>query len=85
MLEVSVSEAKRDFTKVLKAVQEGEATIITKRGKPVGAMMGFDEFQKLRRLAAYNSLLQLSQDLSGCGTTATELYQQSRRELEEAA
>ena len=85
MRKMSVSEAKRDFTNLLRTVQEGEATIITKRGKPVGAIMEFDESQKLRRLAAYNSLLQLSQDLSGCGTTATELYQRSRRELEEAA
>lgn len=85
MREMSVSDAKRDFTNVVKTVQEGEATIITKRGKPVGAMMDFQEFQKLRKLAAYNSLLQLSEDLSDCGTTATDLYQQSRRELEEAA
>lgn len=85
MRKMSVSEAKRDFTSVLKTVQEGEATIITRRGKPVGVMMDFQEFQKLRKLAAYNSLLQLSQDLSDCGTTATELYQQSRRELEETA
>ena len=84
MREVSVSEANKDFTSILKSVQEGETAIITRRGKPVGAMMDFREFQKLRKIGAYNSLLQLSQDLSDCGMTATELYDQSRRELEEA-
>ena len=83
MREMSVSEAKKDFTSVLKTVQQGEAAIITRRGKPVGAMMDYREFQRLRKLAAYNSLFQLSHDLSDCGITAAELYKQSRHELEE--
>jgi len=85
MREISVSEAKRDFTSILKRIQEGEAAIITKRGKPVGAMIDFQEYQKLRKLGAYNAVLKLSQELVDCGITATELYEQSRRELEEKA
>ncbi len=83
MHEVSVSDAKKGFTSLLKRVQQGEITIITRRGKPVGAMMDFQEYQKLRRLRAYSSIRQLSQDLSDCGITATELHRISRRELEE--
>jgi len=85
MREMSVSEAKKGLTSILKSVEEGETAIITRRGKPVGAMMDFQEFQKLRKLRAYNSVVQLSQELSECGIAATELYQQSRSELEEGA
>ena len=85
MREISVSQAKRELTSILKRIQEGEATIITRRGKPVGAMMAFQEYQKLKKLGAYNAVLKLSQELADCGITATELYEQSRRELEEKA
>jgi len=85
MREISVSEAKRDLTALLKKVQDGEAAIITRRGKPVGAVMGFREYQKLKKLRAYDAVLQLSQELADCGITASELYEQSRRELEEKA
>ena len=83
MREMSVSEAKKGFTSILKSVEEGQTAIITRRGEPVGAMIGFEEFQNLRKLRAYKSVLDLSLELSDCGITAAELYQQSRRELEE--
>lgn len=83
MREMSVSEAKKGFTSILKSVEEGQTAIITRRGEPVGAMIGFEEFQNLRKLRAYKSVLDLSLELSDCGITAAELYRQSRRELEE--
>jgi len=85
MPEISVSEAKRSFTSLLKKVQEGEVTIITRRGKPVGAVIGFREYQELRKLRAYDAVLRLSKELADCGITASELHERSRRELEEKA
>lgn len=85
MPEISVSDAKRDFTAILRKVQEGEAAIITRRGKPVGAVIGFQEYQELKKLRAYDAVLRLSKELADCGITAGELHELSRRELGEKA
>jgi len=79
---VSIAEAKSDFSKMLKRAQEGPV-IITRRGKPDAVILPFDEYERLRRLQAYSSMVRLSRELEKVGVTATELYEASRRELEE--
>jgi len=73
-IKVSIAEAKSDFAKLLKYARE-EPVIITRRGNP-------DAVQRLRRLKAHLSMVQLSRELEQTGVTVTELYEDSRRELE---
>lgn len=79
---VSIAEAKSDLSKMLKRARE-EPVIITRRGKPDAVILPFAEYERLRRLWAYLSMVRLSRELEETGVTATELYEASRRDLEE--
>lgn len=78
---VSIAEAKGSFSAVLKRAQK-EPVIVTRRGEPDTVILPFEEYERLRRLSAYSSMVRLSRELKGVGVTATELYQASRKELE---
>lgn len=80
---VSVAEAKRDLTSLIRYSENNkEYIVITRRGKPVSALLGFKEFEKLHKLHAYEGMIRLSMDLSKTGVSASELYTQSQQELE---
>lgn len=81
-VKVSIAEAKSGLSKLLKCARE-ELVIITRRGEPDAVILPFAEYEHLRRLRAYWSMVRLSRELEGVGVTATELYEASRRELEE--
>ena len=81
-VKVSIAEAKSGLSKLLKRAQQ-EPVIVTRRGKPDAVILPFDEYERLRRLWAYSSMVRLSRELEGVGLTATELYEASRRDLEE--
>jgi prevent-host-death family protein len=80
-LRVSISEAKSGFSKLLKQAQK-EPVIVTRRGKPDAVILPFAEYERLRRLRGYSSMLRLSRELKDAGVTATELHEASRHELE---
>ena len=80
---VSVAEAKRDLTSLIRhSESENEQIVITRRGKPVSVLLGFKEYEKLHKLSAYAGMLRLSKELSRTGVSASELFDQSRQELE---
>ncbi len=79
---VSIAKAKSGLSKLLKRARE-EPVIITRRGEPDAVILPFAEYERLRRLRAYSSMVRLSRELKEVGVTATELYEASRRELEE--
>ena len=81
-VKVSIAEAKSGFSRLLKRARK-ETVIVTRRGKPDAVILPFEEYERLRRLWAYSSMVRLSRELVGVGVTATELYEASRRELEE--
>jgi prevent-host-death family protein len=81
-IKVSIAEAKSGFSRLLKRARQ-EPVIVTRRGEPDMVILPFDEYERLRRLRAYASMVRLSRQLAGVGVTATELYEASRRELEE--
>ena len=81
-VQVSIAEAKKGFSELLRRVQK-EPVIVTRRGKPDAVILSFKEYERLRRLRAYSNMVRLSQELAEIGVTATELYEASRKELEE--
>ncbi len=46
MKTVSAAEANREFSKLLRDVQQGETVTITSRGKPVARMVAIDDAEK---------------------------------------
>lgn len=82
--QVSVAEAKRDLTKLLREVEEKQLEItITRRGEPYMMIVRYKDYERLRRVRAYVDLVKISEELKGSGLKASEIYQESRRELEE--
>jgi prevent-host-death family protein len=49
---VSAAVAKASFAECLRSVEQGEAVVVTRYGKPVAAIVGSDEWERLRRLRA---------------------------------
>ena len=80
-MRVSIAEAKSGFSALLKRAQK-EPVIITRRGEPDAVILRFEEYERLRRLRAYSSMVRLSRELKEVGVTATELYEASRKDLE---
>ncbi|BAM01949.1 MULTISPECIES: type II toxin-antitoxin system Phd/YefM family antitoxin [Caldilinea] len=81
-IRISIAEAKKDFSALLKRARQ-ELVIITRRSKPEAVLLPFDEYEYLRRLSAYSNMMRLSHELKDVGVSATELYEASRKELEE--
>ena len=41
MITVTITEAKRNFSRLLKLVEDGEEIIITRRGEPIAKLVSF--------------------------------------------
>lgn len=79
--QVSVAEAKRDLTKLLREAEEKQMEIVvTRRGVPFMAILRFEDYERLR---AYLEMVRISEELKDSEISATEIYEESRRELEE--
>lgn len=83
-MDISIAEAHNRLSHMLKQIQQGPITI-TRRGKPVGVIITPEEYERLRQVQAYLQMMRLAQTLSENSGTASELYQASRKELEEKA
>lgn len=82
MLRVSIAEAKSSLSDLLKHAHTAPV-IVTRRGQPDAVILPYDEYERLQRLRAYARMARLARELREAEVTATELYEESRRELEE--
>ncbi|MBI2568033.1 MAG: type II toxin-antitoxin system Phd/YefM family antitoxin [Candidatus Schekmanbacteria bacterium] len=49
---ISAAAAKAGFAECLRAVEQGEAVVVTRYGKPVAAIVAPAEWERLKRLRA---------------------------------
>lgn len=82
MIDISIAEAHNRLSALLKRAQKSPI-MITRRGKPVGVILSADEYEHLRQAAVYNQVVGLADSLRESDLTAADLYQASRRELED--
>lgn len=57
MREVQLREAKATLSAVVDAAEAGEASIITRHGKPAAVVVGFEEWQRLSKVPSFGELL----------------------------
>lgn len=57
MREVQLREAKASLSAVVDEAQHGKASIITRHGKPVAVVLGFEEWRRLSRVPSFARLL----------------------------
>jgi prevent-host-death family protein len=83
-MDISVAEAHNRLSQVLKQLRKGPVRI-TRHGKPVGVIIDPEEYERLRKVQAYLTMVRISEDLQESGLKATELFQASREDLERKA
>jgi len=49
---INAAAAKASFAECLRSVEQGEAVVVTRYGKPVAAIVAPDEWERLKRLRA---------------------------------
>jgi len=81
-MEYSIAVVKREFSRILRETRKGPV-IVTRRGQPDIVLLAYADYERLRRLQAFQQVLRLAHELRDKGVTATELYEASRRELDE--
>ncbi len=81
MLHLPIAEAHNRLSSLLKKVAQ-TPIVLTRRGKAVGVLISPEEYERLKRYEAYDTLVDLSHTLRESGLTAAELYRTAREDLE---
>jgi prevent-host-death family protein len=82
-IRVSVAQASRSFTGLLRQVEDGNAVLVYRRGEFAGVVVSAADYERLRRQDAYFEAMAISSRLSGTRINVAEFVEESRRELEE--
>lgn len=82
MKTMSVSQAKTYFLEIARKAEERESIIVEKKGEPVLVIVPYQEYLNLERMKHFLAVRDLSNILENTGLTASELYRESRKELE---
>lgn len=83
MQTVSITEAKNKLTQLIRQVEGGVEIAITKDGHPKACLISWETYNQLKRQLAAARLRQLRDELVGSGLEASEIYRESRKQLEE--
>lgn len=80
---VSITVAKNKLTQLVREVERGLEATITKDDRPCAMLISWDKYASMRRQIAAARLRELRDELEGSGLDATEIYKESRLQLEE--
>lgn len=80
---VSIAEVKNKLTSLVREVEGGAQIVITKDRRPAARIISEQEFQKMVRQMAVDELLRQREEWLAAGITGAELFEESRRQLEE--
>lgn len=80
---ISVAEGKKRFSSLINDALEGKKEfIVTKRGKPVAAIVPYDEYKHSKRLEGYKKIMDARDAFLKSGVSAEEIFKVSRKQLE---
>ncbi len=80
---ISVTEGKKDFTRIVRDSEEKKRKfIVSRRGRPVVIILPYDEYRKSRKAKALNKISEARAAYRSSGLTAQKVYEISRAELE---
>jgi len=81
--QVNVAEGKKHFSRLIQEAHEKKGKfIITRRGKPVAAIVSYEEFQQSKRREGYKKIMEAREHFIKSGVSADEVYKESRKQLE---
>jgi prevent-host-death family protein len=80
---VSIEEAKKYFSRLIEEVYiNKEETVIIKRGKPVAAIVPYEEYKHSKRIEGYRKIMEARAAFSNAGVEAGKTYRESKKQLE---
>lgn len=84
VLNVSISEGKKNFAKIIRASEEKKQKIIvSRRGNPVAVILPYEEHIKNKKRDALIKIKEAKAKYHCSGISAKEVYEISKKELEE--
>jgi prevent-host-death family protein len=80
---VSVAEGKKRFSGLMRdAMEQKTEFIITKRGKPVAAIIPYEEYKRSKRVEGYQKIMKAREAFLKLGVSSDEVFQESKKQLE---
>jgi prevent-host-death family protein len=84
ILNVSIAEAKKNFSRMIRASEEKkQRVVILRRGNPVAIILPYGEYQKSRKEEALKKIKETAAIYRESGMSAQQVYEISKNELEE--
>jgi prevent-host-death family protein len=84
ILNVSIAEAKKNFSRMIRASEEKkQRVVILRRGNPVAIILPYGEYQKSRKEEALKKIKETAAIYRESGVSAQQVYEISKNELEE--
>ena len=81
---VSIAEGKKGFSRLLQgAVDKKSKIIVTKRRKPLAVIIPYEEYERSLRLEGYKKIMWVREAFLKTGVKAKDVYQESKKQLEE--
>ena len=82
-LNISIAEGKKNFSKIIRALEEvNQRIIISRRGRPVAIIFPYEEFEKNKKKEALKRITELRLIYHRSGINANEVYEISRNGLQ---
>lgn len=80
---VSIAEGKKAFSRLIRdTLAKKEEIIVTKRGKPVAAIVPYEDYQRSKRIEGYRKIMEAREVYLKAGVRAESVYEESRKQLE---
>ncbi|MEI7636999.1 MAG: type II toxin-antitoxin system Phd/YefM family antitoxin [Syntrophus sp. (in: bacteria)] len=81
---VSIAEGKKGFSRLIQDTQDKkESIIVTRRGQPVAVIVPYEEYNRTMRMDGYRKIMEAREMYIKTGINAGEIYEESRKQLEE--
>lgn len=80
---ISIAEGKKGFSRIISEAQKkNEDIIVTKRGKPVAAIIPYDEYLRSKRTEAYRKIMEARETFLKAGLSSDEIFEESKKQRE---
>ncbi len=79
----TVAEGKRGFSRLIReATEKKREIIVTRRGKPVAAIVSYEEYERAKKREGYTKIMEARGVFIKAEIRAEDVFRESKRQLE---
>lgn len=79
----SIAEGKRSFSRLIQEANEKKGEIIvTRRGKPVAAIVSYEEYERTKKREGYRKIMEAREAFVKAEVRAEDVFRESKKQLE---